>query len=73
MKDYSQTLSDKIVAFLTKTGKTQNDLINYRDFIKTADPELQVKVEEMNAKNKLLKEKADARDRMYKTVVADHP
>ena len=47
--------------------------MNYRDFIKTADPELQGKVEEMNAKNKLLKEKADARDKMYKTVVSDHP
>lgn len=73
VKDYGQTLSDKIVAFLTKTGKTESDLMNYRDFMKTADPELTGKVEEMNAKNKLLKEKADARDRMYKTVVADHP
>lgn len=73
VKDYGQSLSDKIVSFLEKTGKTQNDLINYRDFMKTADPELTGKVEEMNAKNKLLKEKADARDAMYKTVVADHP
>ena len=66
--DPSQKISDSVTS-----GKSEAEVGTYREYLAKNNPDIVTKVSELNAKNKSLREMADARDAMYKTVIAEHP
>lgn len=68
----TQTLSDKFTSLFSNMGK-ENDIPDFQNYLVTNYPDLQAKSEELNAKDKLLKEKADQRDARLDEIIKENP
>jgi hypothetical protein len=66
-----QSFIEKIANNLSES--TKSDIPSFNDYMKTNYPEIVTKSEELSAKNKLIKEKADERDNRLDAIIKENP
>lgn len=73
IKDKSEELSDKMYAFLTWMGKTDTDMVSFKDYMATNYPDIVSQSTELNAKNKELRTLQETADNNLKKIQSTHP
>lgn len=71
--DKSQELSDKLYKLFTWMGKTEEDMLSFKDFMSQNYPDIVSQSTELNSKNKQLRELQDVADWRLKEIQNKYP
>lgn len=68
-----EILNDKILNVFENMWKSESEILSFKDYMANNYPDLVSQTQELNAKNKRLKELADQRDARLENIIAENP
>lgn len=68
-----EILNEKFTNLFTSMGKTDNDMLSFKDYMQNNYPDLVTQSQELNAKNTELKKLADERDARLENIIKENP
>ena len=68
-----EVINDKMLNLFTSMWKSDNEILSFKEHLANNYPDLVTQTTELNAKSKILKEKADARDERLDEIIKENP
>jgi uncharacterized protein YoaH (UPF0181 family) len=68
-----EILNEKFTNLFTSMGKTEDDMLSFKDYMQANYPDLVTQSQELNAKNTELKKLADQRDARLENIIKENP
>lgn len=68
-----EILNEKFTNLFTSMGKSEDDMLSFKDYMQANYPDLVTQSQELNAKNTELKKLADQRDARLENIIKENP